>query len=238
MQIHGGLLSVFLHFKKARCLYLGGWVRLRKPGQNKKWLFRRSERFRRANAKTKTWTRGHSSPRSDRRYRRHNQLRQRRTNRGVPVQFVELIEVGPVIVLGAGRRAFIGLQIQQHTVALRMQFAEFSCRLVMRLIVSGFVFSNKTPQGQGRRQQGGQWCPLPPPISRLAPCLLHISNTEFLKCFPPAAISWRRACTRVTRRIWSQTVLPGNRDCASVTHLQSNILQAKAYKWNYEKGQK
>jgi len=39
-----------------------------------------------------------------------------------------------------------------------------------------------------------------PPISRLAPWLLHTSNTVFLKCgpsfwflAPPAAISWRRA---------------------------------------------
>jgi len=68
-------------------------------------------------------------------------------------------------------------------------------------------------QYQGRRQRGGQWCPAPPfeicaPLSRLAPWLLHISNTVFLKCArpsgflplllvfgPPAAISWRRACT-------------------------------------------
>ena len=46
-----------------------------------------------------------------------------------------------------------------------------------------------------------------PPISRLAPRLLHASNTVFLKCgpllvfdpfvcffAPPAAKSWRRAC--------------------------------------------
>jgi len=45
-------------------------------------------------------------------------------------------------------------------------------------------------QYQGRRQRGGQWCPAPPfeicaPLSRLAPWLLHISNTVFLKCAPP-----------------------------------------------------
>jgi len=44
---------------------------------------------------------------------------------------------------------------------------------------------------QGRRQRGGQWFPAPPfeicaPISRLAPWLLHTSNTVFLKCGPPS----------------------------------------------------
>ena len=78
---------------------------------------------------------------------------------------------------------------------------------------------------QGRRQRGGQWCPVPPfeigaPHFTFDPRLLHTSNTVFYKFGPPsgfwplflvfdppAAKSWRRACLEPE---WSNDAMFGD----------------------------
>jgi len=70
-------------------------------------------------------------------------------------------------------------------------------------------------RSQGRRQQGGQWGPIPhlksvPPSSRLAHRLLHTSNTVFFKCGPSSG--FRPPCCYILATslavVWSFAHMP------------------------------